>query len=132
MFWQKKTVIAAGPLILAILLLTGWRYDLFQTTVWYDVMMHFLGGGFFIISLTGTLWHLWRKKSGRQPPVWIKAVLLLLLLLTSIAWEVLEVYLNMTPNWTQSASDTFSDIFWAQAGATVAVRCIFPRSKSLQ
>jgi hypothetical protein len=128
MFWQKKTVIAAGPLAIALLLPAGWRYDLFHTTAWYDVMMHFLGGGFFVISLTGAIWHLRRKKSGGPAPAQMKPVLLLLLLLLSIAWEILEVFLDMTPNWTQSKSDTFSDIIWAQIGAVIALRFVFPKN----
>ncbi|GEM_PF-3247761 len=123
MFWQKKLVIAGCPLTILVLFAFGRYHTLFHTTADYDVFMHFLGGGLFVITLAGILWHLpWTNRLIRRiRPAVFKAGLLAGLLLTSIAWEILEVVLNMTPNITQSVADTVFDIICALGGAALAL-----------
>jgi hypothetical protein len=123
MFWQKTTVIAGGPALIFLLLIFGHQHDFFQTTAWYDVFMHTLGGGLFVITLAGALWHLKLKKNpGRvSRPALFKGSLIVGLILTCIAWEIIEVIFNMTPNWTQSVADTLSDMACALAGAAITL-----------
>ncbi|MGD9874374.1 MAG: hypothetical protein AB7T27_08885 [Kiritimatiellia bacterium] len=125
-FWQKWLYVAGGPLAVVLLLLNGWHFDLFHMTRWYDMMLHFLGGCVVVVSYAGTAWNLWlKKRTANMPPIaFLKAGLIAGLLLTSIAWEIFEVIVGMTPNWTHSASDTFSDMLCALAGAAVTLRLI--------
>jgi len=114
--------------VILLLLLFGWQRDLFQTTADYDVLMHFLGGGFFVITFAGLLWCFpWgRKLIRRTHPVFFRTLLFSGLFCVSIAWEFLEVGLNMTPNWTQSPGDTVFDMVCAMAGAAIALCFIHP------
>jgi uncharacterized membrane-anchored protein len=129
MFWQKKTVIVGGPFAMLILLLIGTHYDLFHTTSWYDIFMHFLGGALLIFTLAGTArrWQLKRRADRKLRPAVFKAGLIAALVITAIVWEIIEVIFNLTPNWTHSAADTLADIASALAGAIIALHCIFKR-----
>jgi len=128
MFWQKKPVIAACPLTILVLFVFGRYHDLFHTASDYDVLMHFLGGGFFVITFAGILWHLpWgRRLLRRASPAGFRVGLVAGLVLTSITWEILEVVLNMTPNITQSVPDTVFDMVCALGGAALALCFIRP------
>ena len=123
MFWKEKSVIVGCPIVILLLLILGMHRDLFHTTAYYDVFMHCLGGGLFVISLAGSIWHVWLKKRGDRMlrPVAIKAGLIAGLLLASIIWEIAEVMFNMTPNWTQSVVDTVFDMVCALVGAAIAL-----------
>ncbi len=123
MFWQKKSVIAGCPLIILSLFSFGWYHDLFHTTAYYDVFMHGLGGGLFVITLAGLVWHVWLKKRKGIPPrpMGIKAGLVAGLLLASVFWEIFEVAFNLTPNWTQSVADTALDMVCAVVGGAIAL-----------
>jgi hypothetical protein len=131
MFWQKKTILAGGPLTLLLLLAFGRYHDLFHTTDWYDIFMHFLGGGLFIITLCGFIWHLRLKKNpGRMPgSALFKAGLITALLLTAVLWECFEVLFNLSPNWTHSVKDTVLDMVCGLAGAAVALLVVFPKER---
>lgn len=122
MFWQKKAMIIGGPLVVAVLLAAGLYNGLFHSTEWYDVFMHSLTGGLFIITAAGSSWYLWLKK---RPDVrmgyGLRLGLLAGLFIISVIWEVAEVLFNMTPNWTTSVSDTVADVLWAQVGGIVAL-----------
>lgn len=126
MFWQKRSSIAGGPLIVLLLLLNGWHFDLFHKTAWYDMMLHFLGGFVVVTTYAGTAWILWLKKETATRPKAsvVRTGLMAALLLTSIAWEIFEVFAGMTPNWTHSVSDTFSDMLCALAGGAAVLRFI--------
>ena len=126
MFWQKTTLIVGGPVAILLLLVLGWQHDLFHTTAWHDVLMHFLGGGLLILTLAGTTWHLWlKKRPDRLPRLAVfKAGLVAGLLLTLISWEIIEVISDMTPNWTQSVGDTISDMLCALASAAIILHLI--------
>lgn len=122
MFWQKKTIIIGGPVLVALLLALGLYDRLFHTTEWYDIFMHSLTGGLFTITVAGTGWHVWLKRRRRgRIGLGIRIGLLAGLFLASIFWETLEVMFNMTPNWTTSVSDTVSDVIWAQLGGIIAL-----------
>lgn len=123
MFWQKMYVIIGAPVVVLVLFVFGMHFDLFHTTAYYDMFMHFVGGGLFVSALAGAAWHLWlKRRAGRIPAAAAsKAALVAALVLTSIVWEVFEVYAGMTPNWTLSVADTVSDMACALAGAFVAL-----------
>jgi hypothetical protein len=127
-FWQKKAIIAGGPVLILLLLVLGLRYDLFHSTACYDLFMHVLGGGVSVVSFAGVVWHAWLKK--RNPVVSLtmkmKTALVAAVFLVSILWEMGEVILGMTPNWTQSVGDTLSDVFYGVAGATIALCFVRP------
>jgi len=112
--------------VILLLFVFGWHHDLFHTTAYYDVFMHGLGGGLFIVMLAGIVWHLRLKRrvGGFPRPAVIKAGLVAGLLLVSITWEIFEVVFNLTPNWTQSVDDTVFDMVCALTGAAIALRFI--------
>lgn len=120
MFWRRFPVIAGGPVLIGLLHLIGWKFDLFQTTGWYDVMMHLLGGGFLTLTLAGTAWHCGLRTASRL----FKPFLFISVLFTAVAWEIFEVRFGLVPNWTQSVGDTFADVFCALAGSLVMLRLI--------
>lgn len=122
MFWQKKSIMIGGPVAVSLLLALGLVEGLFHTTEWYDIFMHSLTGGLFIITLSGTVWHLsLQKNSDCSFGLLARCGMLAGLLIASVIWEIAEVILNMTPNWTTSLSDTASDVIWAQVGGIIAL-----------
>ncbi len=127
MFWTKKTLIAAGPLLVVGLLALGLWHDLFHSTVWYDLFMHVLGGGVVALSGVGLAWHVWLKRRGAAPGLLLKAAMVGLVLLVAVLWEVWEVLYEMTPNWTLSVSDTISDVLSGVAGAILVLRLVHGR-----
>ncbi len=124
MLWRKITLIVGGPVLIGLLFLFGHQHNLFYTTAWYDLLMHSLGGLLLIFTLAGTLWHLDMDPSAH--PVLFKTGLIAALILASIGWEFLEVWLNMTPNWTLSIYDTVTDMLAALAGGLAALTFIRP------
>ncbi|MBI9020971.1 MAG: hypothetical protein JEZ10_06935 [Verrucomicrobia bacterium] len=124
MFWRKITLIAGGPVLIGLLLILGHRHDLFYTTAWFDLFMHYLGGMLLIFTLAGTLWHL--ELMPPEHPALFKTGLIAALILTSVCWEVLEVYAGMVPNWSQSIYDTITDMASALAGGLTALLFIRP------
>lgn len=123
MFWCKFSAIAGGPVLIGFLLMLGRQRDLFQTTGWYDVMMHLLGGIFLTVTLAGTAWHAGLKT---RPRLLRRAKPLLLagILFTAIGWEIFEVRVGLVPNWTHSAGDTAADVLCALAGSLAVLRFI--------
>ena len=128
MFWRKITVIVGGPVLVLLLLALGHQHDLFLTTLWFDMFLHGLGGMTVVFSLAGVLWHL--ELTGWFDPAnqLFRSQISLLggLLLLSIGWEFLEVWLNMTPNWIQSRQDTVTDMLCALIGGLIALLFIQP------
>ncbi len=122
MFWQKTIVIMGGPLLVSVLLVLGLYDGLFHTTMWYDILMHSLTGGLFVISSAGMGWHLWLKhRSNSRIGLGLRVGMIAWLLFVSILWEILEVLLGMTPNWTTSVPDTVSDVIYALIGGVVTL-----------
>lgn len=122
MFWEKKSVIIGGPLVVLFLLTLGLYDNLFHTTAYYDVFMHSLTGGLFVITFAGIVWHLrLKKRPDRQVGIVVKLGLIAGLFLAAIIWEIAEVVFNMTPNWTTSIPDTISDVVYALMGGTISL-----------
>jgi hypothetical protein len=121
MFWHKKSVIAGGPLLVGLLLFLGLRYDLFESTFWYDLFMHTLSGGVLAVSFSGVIWHLRMKHSGADFSIGLRFAVIAFVLLASVVWEWGEVLLGMTPNWTLSVSDTVSDVLCGLVGAVAVL-----------
>lgn len=130
MFWRKFTIIIGGPVLIGLLFVLGHQHDLFYHTVWYDLFLHYLGGLLLIFTLAGTAWHLELMPPARL--ALFKAGLIAALALTAIGWEILEVYLGMVPNWTQSIYDTATDMGIALAGGLTAVLFLRPEKQPEQ
>lgn len=133
MFWTKTSSVVGGSLLVAVLLVTGLRYDLFRRMVYYDLFMHALGGMVVAAGTAGTAWRMQTARGivpGRNRTLTVMP--LAAVLLVSLLWESGEVLLGMTPNWTQSIRDTVSDLMYALAGAAGMICFIRLQIRHLQ
>ncbi len=120
MFWRKPAIIAGFPIGVMLLFAFGAHLDLFHTTWYFDIIMHFLGGATVVITLGGVLWHLFFRHR-MVSSLAMRGGLFAALVISSVLWECGEVVLGLTPNWTLSVGDTLSDMLYALSGGALTL-----------
>ena len=103
--------------VMTVLHVSAYRYSLYFTVEWFDLLMHFLGG-LLVGSSVGWLLRFEVPIGIRSslPTFWIITVGVLLV---AIAWEVFEFVAGITLS-TGYQQDTLQDVVLGVVGALVA------------
>jgi len=121
MFLQKpllKEVLITGVLI-SLLHYAALTFHLYWTTMWFDVVMHFLGGFFIGLLALFTFYISEWVEFPRDHAASILAMTLGSVLLVGLGWELWEVFVGFTDA-LEDQVDTYVDLVMDTLGGIAA------------